>query len=367
MDWVCKQASDSRCNRRGLAALALFTVLCLSFLPRPAFAAGGGGGGASDSVVLTTEALEESNQETHPVSGRTTSELVTGRIHLNDFVLLSGPALNNLSGNVPGPPGPPPGAAPGASHSGHSHGSTARVATASGAPYQFTPGYSMRDNIEGSYAVSDRFGVGPVFGIDHRFYGNHSTTLGDPQIRANLKQIYDRDFDGAEVDAGTWISYTVPTSGMSRAVNSYGALSISLIPRLMFHGSRFFMSAVLGGSISADGEPGHAMPFTPWRLTSGVQGNYRFSRRWTVFLGNTESLSGGPTAPIQYPDDLPDPSMAYASQQDGGVRENHPYHFATGAYFRVSEGTSLSPRLSWDADQNINTTTFGFSANFSIL
>src|SRR5579863_3534632 len=102
MDWDYKQASDSRCNRRELAALASCVFLVLS-VPKAALAAGGGGGGASDSVVLTTEALEESNQETHPVSGRTTSELVGGRIHINDFVLLSGPALNNLSGNVPGP------------------------------------------------------------------------------------------------------------------------------------------------------------------------------------------------------------------------------------------------------------------------
>jgi hypothetical protein len=227
----------------------------------------------------------------------------------------------------------------------------------------------MRDNVEAGYALSERVGVGPVFGIEHRFYANHSTSLGDPQIRCSVKRVYDRDFGGTDVDAGTWITYSIPTSGMSRAENSYGSLGISLIPRLMFHGSRFFMSGVLGFNVSAEGEPGHAMPFTPYRLIGGIQGNYRFNRRWTAFLGNTESLSGGPTAPILYPDDMPDPSMAYAQQQDGnnGGRGSHPYTFSTGVYFRASEGTQLSPRLTWQADQNIATTTFGFSANFSIL
>src|SRR5581483_1125028 len=98
MDLGCRPASDSKCNRRGLKVPGILVIaLIVSGVPKAALAAGGGGGGgASDSVVLTTEALEESNQDTHPVSGRTSGELSRGKLSISDFVLLSGPALNNL-------------------------------------------------------------------------------------------------------------------------------------------------------------------------------------------------------------------------------------------------------------------------------
>src|SRR5579885_2393505 len=185
MAWVCRPESDCRCDLRRPGALSwawvLGSVVCSLFSATQARAAGGGGGGASDAVILTTEALEESNQDAHPVTGRSEADLAKGRISISDFVLISGPSLNILSGYVPGPPGPPvtgvPGSVGGAHHGGGG-GSAHAAASGGGGGGSFTyiPGYSMRDNFEGSYALSERVGIGPVLGVDHRFYGNHSTS-----------------------------------------------------------------------------------------------------------------------------------------------------------------------------------------------
>ena len=378
-----KQERDSRSKR---ILLSVWTAAVLSG-PLTTLAI------AADRTSLeATEAMFENNQATHiragtsganaagsgsnsagMVAGSSVSTSVSGsdsffhRVSMSNFTVFGGPPITNMAAHPTTETFPAAAAATPTRvvHTGH-HGRSAPLAPATpGAPIIVThqQPYSMRDNLEATYRINDQVRVGPMATFSYRFSDNNSIRLGDPSVRASVDHIMGAKNDSTAFDAGLWFTYTAPVSEMSRATGSYGTTSASYMPRLTFNGSRFFMSGLAGMSCTVAKEQGGENLLSPFHLNTSVSGSYRFSRKWTAFVSNSESFTVGPLLPIDG-DALTDPTM-----MDNNAKLNRTTNVsvAMGAFFRPTSTLTLSPRLSWDVSEPISTTTLSLSAGFPIL
>ncbi len=169
----------------------------------------------------------------------------------------------------------------------------------------------------------------------------------------------------SRLNAAVWLQVYAPVSTYSREIHEYTAVSAAYIPTLHFRGSRFSLSGV--GSVKLNFAQNMAQTGTivPTQVVAALQGTYRLSSVTSLFAMNHVDFQAGPQT------NLPPQALAPDNYKMAAMMKRHqgPVNdgFMYGSQFQITRNVGLSPRLDWQVNQNINTTTVGLNASFHFI
>jgi hypothetical protein len=218
------------------------------------------------------------------------------------------------------------------------------------------PGYRLRHSLAANYEFSPGYLLGPAVDVSEPFSGRHQgdLSLEDPLLRFTILELYQARIGQNNLHSNMMISASFPTSENSRRRSSWGGLSISSSPRMHFRGTPYSLMGTCSVRTGMYGRS-DAGPLINARVTTGVQGGYRISRRLESGLMFHAGSEFGPNIP------MPD--------ADGFMKDRGTQIFGLMPSLRYQLNTmvSLTPRLDWYLDQPIHTTTFSLSAMMRLI
>jgi hypothetical protein len=162
-----------------------------------------------------------------------------------------------------------------------------------------------------------------------------------------------------------WFQVYAPLATIDSQTHEITELAISYVPMLNFQGSRFFLSGVIQAKTLIEQTMMETGAVFPTKVVAAAQGNYRSSRRVTFFAMNHVDFRAGPQSNLPTDAEVPDNYRAKATQKihSASVLDG----FMVGTQFQLTRDIAFSPRVDWQVDQNINTTTVGLNASFHFI
>lgn len=258
-------------------------------------------------------------------------------VHVSDFSMLMGPSINNFSSNAP----------------------------SASAPFS---GFSVRHDLRIDYSVNDRITVGPSFDVNENLYSSSQGSLvfNDPSMLLAIADVNRARWGSASLRGSVWLQAYAPLSKFSKEMHEYTAFSAAYIPVVHFRASRFFLSGV--GSAKANFMENQAQTgvLAPVQWVAAAQGNYRLSPQITVFLMDHVNTSCGPKMSLPAQDIAPDMfkrKAKMAMMQSSLVTDG----IMAGAQFQLTRSVGISPRMDWQVNQPLNTTSVGLNASFHLI
>ncbi|MDR3606809.1 MAG: hypothetical protein P4M08_05430 [Oligoflexia bacterium] len=257
-------------------------------------------------------------------------------IHVSDFSMLMGPSFDNFSTSAPSKKEP-------------------------------FSGFGMSHTLHFDYDLTDKISIGPTLGMTQAFYSSSqgSVNLKDPSLRLVIDDVQHLRFAKIDYRSSLWFELFAPVNSIDRDTHMLTQFSAAYIPMLNFRGSRFFLSGVLSIKTTLEQTMMQTGVVYPTKVISAAQANYRPSRITTLFVMDHIDFRAGPQQNLPTDAQVPDNYRMKATQKmhSASVIDG----IMTGARFEITRSVAVSPRLDWQVDQNINTTTVGINASFHLI
>jgi hypothetical protein len=257
-------------------------------------------------------------------------------LHIADHSFVLGPSFNNFSTDAP----------------------TKKE------PYS---GVGIRHELRTQYDLSNQVSIGPSFELQQNFYSSSQGSFDfmDPSVRLVINDVSRARWGRADYRSSLWFQVYAPLATIDHQTHEYTELSISYTPMINFQGSRFFLTGVISLQTLIEQTMMQTGTVFPTKVVAASQINYRIQRSITLFAMDHIDFRAGPQSNLPTDAEVPDNYRKKANQKihNASVLDG----IMLGTQFQITRDVALSPRIDWQVDQNINSTTLGLNASIHFI
>ena len=219
--------------------------------------------------------------------------------------------------------------------------------------------HSVRNVMNFAFKLSESMTLGPSLDFNMKFNGSASgLSLNDPALKFSVSNLpTGLMIAGQELRSEFQMTFEAPVSDTSKSMHSNGAVSATLVPRIRFANSRFSYLGIASAQIMSTDRADTSGTLFPGLFFGALQTSYRFSPKSSTFLMGYGLKPFGP-----------DVSMGIIGMPGfAKLMSSHPVGIMPGALFRVTDSTTISPRLNWFIDQPLDYVTVGLNATLQLI